>query len=120
MDITATNFDASLQGMLECLAGSHFVTLDLELSGVPSVVTGHGLDRMQDRYRDLKAAADKFSAVQVGFTIVHRDTSAGGGYAAYPYNMYLRPIIGERLDVSRNLTFSGRGMSFTSSTGLIC
>lgn len=77
MEVTNKRFEATLISMLQNLAGCHFVSFDLELSGVPQPTLGSSLQSLQERYSDIKYAAEKYSIVQMGFTIAHEDELSG-------------------------------------------
>ena len=68
--------------MLQALSTSHFVALDFEMSGIPPSQTFKGQHEdtgktrkmsLQQRYVELKQAAEKFQILQVGITIVQED-----------------------------------------------
>ncbi len=68
--------------MLEALCSAHFVSLDLEFSGISTrpnaqaTTTGEGFSRkqsLQEKYEDIKVAAQDFQVLQVGFTMVREE-----------------------------------------------
>lgn len=79
MDITVENFEFYLQKILDDLASCSFVSLDLELSGIAikSQDPSKGTRTLQERYAEIRKAADKYQVLQVGLTISHEDTDGG-------------------------------------------
>ena len=85
MDVPGQAFGEALLPMLRSLTTSHFVSLDFEMSGVPAQAfkaagdaTGRGnRQTVQQRYTDLKHAAEKYQILQVGITIVNYDKIRG-------------------------------------------
>lgn len=86
MDITASSFQRQLPSILDAVAEAHFVTIDLELSGIP----GHqgnksraadggsnGKPSLQQRYEENKTAAEKYQVLQLGITCVGENKDRG-------------------------------------------
>lgn len=72
--------------MLEAIGNAHFVAFDLELSGIQSRQfnsTRHrdagqeGKQTLQQRYEELKGAAQRYQILQVGLTCVEEDNEKG-------------------------------------------
>ena len=87
MDIDSFNFGAQLPFILTAISRSRFVSMDLELSGIPSKQATKAKDRLrdeggkqtlQDRYAETKAAAERFQILQLGLTCVEEDIQRGG------------------------------------------
>jgi poly(A)-specific ribonuclease len=86
MDITPKDFRWQLHQCLISISQAHFVTLDFELSGIPSK-TRHkakgaedgflGKQTLQQRYEETKEAAERFQILQVGLTTVYQDEQSG-------------------------------------------
>ncbi|KAL4780168.1 ribonuclease H-like domain-containing protein [Aspergillus varians] len=114
MDVTAQTFPYHLARMLEDLASSAFVSIDLEFSGIATPPQG-GRARppqsLQERYREVKESAAKYQILQVGLTFCHEDAEAAT-YTLKPYNLYLCPIIDRRLEVERNWSFQSSAVAF--------
>lgn len=75
MDLTREVFSSYLPWLLMDLSSSCFVTIDLELSGIAL-----SLDRneartqtLQQRYEEIKAAAEKYQILQIGLTVCRED-----------------------------------------------
>ncbi|KAL5045516.1 hypothetical protein BDW71DRAFT_198248 [Aspergillus fruticulosus] len=115
MDVTAQTFPYHLSKMLEDLASSAFVAIDLEFSGIVTASQGkHGAgppQSLQQRYQELKESADKYQILQVGLTFCQEDAEAAK-YTLKPYNLYLSPIIDRRLDIERNWLFQSSAVEF--------
>lgn len=79
MDMTKEAFRYYLPWILHELTTCCFVSLDLELSGIPFSPGGNDrkTQSLQERYVQTKAAAEKYQVLQVGLTICHEDTKTG-------------------------------------------
>ncbi len=131
MEVTAQTFPYHLARILQDLASSVFVSIDLEFSGIPKAQQGRTgpPQSLQQRYQEVKESASEYQILQVGLTFCHEDAEAGQTYlypvsslprsilnlslAKYtlkPYNLYLSPIIDRRLEVERNWSFQSSGM----------
>jgi poly(A)-specific ribonuclease len=87
MDIRPPEFQTRLPSILDAIASAHFITLDLELSGIPgqqlnrpravgeALTTGKPL--LQQRYEETKAAAEKYQVLQFGITCVDENKDRG-------------------------------------------
>ena len=89
MDINLSNFHARLPLLLRAISNAHFVSIDLELSGIPGhqinrlrVGTRHagGKATLQERYEDTKKAAEKYQVLQLGITCVEEHKDRGMSY----------------------------------------
>lgn len=86
MEVTNSNFQSLLPSILDSVAKAHFVTIDLELSGIPgqqinkSRVGGEGSDgkpTLQQRYEETKTAAERYQVLQLGITCVDENKDRG-------------------------------------------
>lgn len=86
MDVSSSNFQSLLPSILDAVATAHFVTIDLELSGIPghqvnkSRVNGEGSSgkpTLQQRYEETKTAAERYQVLQLGITCVDEDKDRG-------------------------------------------
>lgn len=68
----AHHFPLILQDISECA----FVALDFEFSGIPTY-QGSRRQTLQERYTEVKRAAQTYQILQVGLTIVKEDAVAG-------------------------------------------
>lgn len=134
MDVSRQDFSAKLNFVLGDIALSHFVTIDLELSGIPRQQTNQpkrdvqgltGLPTLQERYADIKSAAEKYQVLQLGITCVLKYPEEGkasccchglpaglhmeGKYLLKPYNFFLNPIPDSRLDIGRVVSYQSGG-----------
>lgn len=120
MDIVRFNFPWKLLEILTAVSESHFVSFDLELSGVPVRPYGAarepGKQTLQQRYAETKAAAEKYTILQIGLTCVKED-AVDGTYELKPFNIQLSPILSERLDIDRNFSFHSGAVEFLNSVG---
>ncbi|KAL2864456.1 ribonuclease H-like domain-containing protein [Aspergillus lucknowensis] len=113
MDVTAQTFPYHLPRILEDLASSAFVAIDLEFSGIATAPQGRAgpPQTLQQRYQEVKEGADRYQILQVGLTFCHEDIEAAK-YTLRPYNLYLSPIIDRKLDVERNWSFQSSAVEF--------
>jgi poly(A)-specific ribonuclease len=119
MDIDKSSFPSRLLDVLEAIAESHFVSFDLELSGVP--VKGQtkekpGKPSLQERYLETKKAAEQYQILQIGLTCV-KDDVLKSAYVCKPFNFNLSPVIEERLDVDRTFSFHSGAAEFLLGVG---
>ena len=86
MDVRPPDFQTRLPYILDAIASAHFITLDLELSGIPGQQLNRpkavgealtGKPPLQHRYAETKAAAEKYQVLQFGITCVDEDTDRG-------------------------------------------
>lgn len=82
MDIPSRQFSSELVKILQLIADSHFVALDLEFSGISGRRTRTGRSRLslQQVYGDIREAARQYQVLQVGLTVVEEDTRKGTSY----------------------------------------
>lgn len=85
MDVTKQSFSQHLPRLLNDLAESTFVALDLEFSGIVARQSGPnpGSDlwgekqTLQARYEEVKYAAETYQVLQIGLTFAREDTETG-------------------------------------------
>ncbi|KAL4807539.1 ribonuclease H-like domain-containing protein [Aspergillus unguis] len=113
MDVTSQTFPYHLAKMLDDLANSVFVSIDLEFSGIATAQQGKAgpPQTIQQRYQEVKVSAEKYQVLQVGLTFCHEDAEAAK-YTLKPYNMYISPIIDRRLEVERDWSFQSSAVEF--------
>ncbi|KAJ5371279.1 uncharacterized protein N7496_007371 [Penicillium cataractarum] len=111
MDLTVNNFAYHLPAVLNEIAASCFVALDLELSGIALSAKFQGNRSIQKHYEENKAAAEKYQVLQVGLTICREDKEKGS-YLLRPYNMFLNPCLDRNLNINRDCTLMGWSMEF--------
>ncbi|KAJ6096005.1 CAF1 family ribonuclease [Penicillium sp. IBT 16267x] len=113
MDVTAGNFTALLPWILYQISCSSFIAIDLEFSGIAIAPSNQAQkdQSLQDRYTEVKAAAEKYQILQIGLTICQEDSTTGT-YKMTPYNINLSPFVDRALDVNRDWTFMSWSMEF--------
>ena len=93
MDISPADFQFQLPSILDAISTAHFMTIDLELSGIPGQQPNRfkasealtKKPRLQQRYEETKAAAEKYQVLQFGITCVEEDNARGPNlYSTYP------------------------------------
>lgn len=85
MDVNGRTFQSHLPSILGAISRSHFISFDLELSGIPgkqfkNKPTGQfedGKQTLQQRYAETKAAAERYHVLQLGLTCVEEDRDRG-------------------------------------------
>ena len=78
MDINHLRFPTEFLKIVEQIAESHFVSFDLEFSGVAGRRQhAGGKLTLQDVYTEVREAALKYQVLQVGITIVQEDLRRG-------------------------------------------
>ncbi|KAK8202203.1 hypothetical protein M8818_005730 [Zalaria obscura] len=118
MEVNKISFPARLLDIIVAVSEAHFVSFDLELSGVP-VKQGNdrsGKASLQQRYLETKKAAEQYQILQIGLTCVREDTQKGG-YVCKPYNFNLNPVVEERIDIDRTFSFHSGAVEFLLSVG---
>ncbi|KAK5014569.1 hypothetical protein LTR16_004045 [Cryomyces antarcticus] len=117
MEVDKTSFQPLLLDILTAISQAHFVSFDLELSGVASKKkNGMGKPTLQERYEEVKEAAERYQILQIGLTCVHEDEQQGK-YIARPYNFNINPVVEERLDVERIFSFQSGAVEFLLGCG---
>lgn len=121
MEVDRVSFYPLLLDILTDISESHFVTFDLELSGIPSKVAkngkGAGRQTLQERYAEVKQAAERYQILQIGLTCVQQDVEHKK-YILKPYNFELSPLIEERgLDIERIFSFQSGAVDFLLKVG---
>ncbi|KAF2085243.1 CAF1-domain-containing protein, partial [Saccharata proteae CBS 121410] len=117
MEVDRISFAGRLLDILEAMSESHFISFDLELSGVPSKqASSKAKMTMEERYQDIKAAAEKYQILQIGLTCVHQDFE-NDTYILRPYNFNLNPLLEERLDIERIFSFQSGAAEFLIANG---
>lgn len=79
MEISSREFSSELVKIIQLIADSHFVALDLEFSGISSRRARGGRNRLslQQVYEEVQEAAKLYQVLQVGLTIVEEDAQKG-------------------------------------------
>lgn len=119
MDVDAISFPSRLLGMLVAISESDFISFDLELSGIATRMAGpRGRDRqtLEERYAEVKQAAEKYQILQVGITCAKFDYLKNR-YVLRPYNVNISPLVSERLDIERDITFQSGAVNFLLNHG---
>ncbi|KAI9675334.1 MAG: Mitochondrial beta-keto-acyl synthase [Caeruleum heppii] len=124
MDVEKGSFFPKLLRMLDDISNAHFISIDLELSGIsrqpnyrqPSDPSGHGPQTLQQRYAETKEAAERYQVLQFGFTCVEEDVETKT-YLLRPYNLNVNPLVEERLDIERIFSFQSGAVEFLLEHG---
>ena len=111
MDVDKIAFPSRLLEILEALSACSFVSIDFEFSGVVSKPTTRTKQTLQERYAEVREAADKYQILQVGLTCAtfSREKNA---YVLKPYNIPICPTFDEELDLERQFSFQSGAVEF--------
>lgn len=114
MEVDRPSFPARLPTILRDISKAKFIAVDLELSGIPVNRFREGKQSLQERYAEVKQAAEHFHILQVGLTCVEQDDSPDGNghFILRPYNFNLSPLIFDGLEIERNFTYSSSAVEF--------
>lgn len=117
MEVDRLSFPHHLLGILTALSESHFVSIDFEFSGISArPPNASNKQTLEERYIEVKGAADKFQILQVGLTCVHQDYH-NNVYTVKPYNINLSPLIDDDWKVDRVFAFQSGACQFLLSHG---
>ncbi|KAF2846408.1 CAF1-domain-containing protein [Plenodomus tracheiphilus IPT5] len=121
MDVDAESFPHHLLGLFIHISEADFVSFDLELSGIPSRLPdkparGRGRYTLEERYAETKQGADRYQILQVGITCARFDYIANK-YVLRPYNINISPLLDERLDFEREISFQSGACTFLLNNG---
>ncbi|KNG48281.1 hypothetical protein TW65_05190 [Stemphylium lycopersici] len=121
MEVDAASFPYHLLGLFINISEADFVSFDLELSGIPSRIQdkpprGPGRFSMEERYAETKMGADRYQILQVGITCARFDYIANK-YVLRPYNISISPLLNERMDFEREITFQSGACTFLLNNG---
>lgn len=93
------------------ISEAHCVAFDLELSGIPVRKQRGATQTLQDRYLELKAAAEKYHILQVGLTLVEEDVDHDK-YVLRTFNYNLSPLVEDIFNMDRDFTYSTGAVQF--------
>ncbi|KAL5119306.1 hypothetical protein ACEQ8H_002793 [Pleosporales sp. CAS-2024a] len=121
MDVDAASFPHLLLNLFIHISEADFVSLDLELSGIPSRLPDRPRPAsarltLEERYAETKQGADRYQILQVGITCARFDYIANH-YVLRPYNINLSPLISERVDLEREISLQTGAIAFLLSCG---
>ncbi|KAF9691517.1 hypothetical protein EKO04_010230 [Ascochyta lentis] len=120
MDVDAPSFPNHLLALLIHISEADFVSFDLELSGIPSRLPNKkprpGRLTLEDRYAETKEGADRYQILQVGLTCAKFDYITNQ-YVLRPFNVNLSPLLDERLDFEREISFQSGACTFLLGCG---
>ncbi|KAJ8107974.1 hypothetical protein OPT61_g8498 [Boeremia exigua] len=121
MDVDGPSFPHLLPSLLTNISEADFVSFDLELSGIPSRLPKTqprraGRLTLEDRYAETKEGANRYQILQIGLTCAKFDYIANK-YVLRPYNINLSPLLDERLDFEREISFQSGACSFLLNCG---
>ena len=86
MDVKGKSLWGQLPSILAAISNAHFVSIDFELSGIPTRQKDHSKapgelasrkQSLQERYEDTKKAAERYQVLQFGMTCVEEDRERG-------------------------------------------
>ncbi|KAI8994548.1 ribonuclease H-like domain-containing protein [Pilobolus umbonatus] len=110
MEIPRQQFLDKLSYVEEAIKECDFMAIDTELSGLNRPATTIRLYSMDNRYKELKEATDKFLIIQFGLC-TFKWSEIEGRYIAKPFNFYIFPT-GITGQVQMNRVFSVQAQAF--------
>ncbi|XP_008121494.1 poly(A)-specific ribonuclease PNLDC1 isoform X1 [Anolis carolinensis] len=116
MDICASQFEERLPELQELLSGCDFVGLDMEFTGLRSVLPDRQpsfFDSPAEWYQKARQSIQQFTVSQLGLSIFCRETSTK--YVAHSYNFFLFPTTFGQID--SELSFQASSIQFLSHYG---
>ena len=121
MEVDGPSFAEHLVRLLIDVSEAEFVSFDLELSGIPSRLPdkkprGPGPLTMEDRYEETREGANRYQILQIGMTCGRFDY-VENKYVLRPYNINLSPLLDERLDFEREISFQSGACQFLLGCG---
>ncbi|KAF1942875.1 CAF1-domain-containing protein [Clathrospora elynae] len=121
MEVDAASFPHHLLGLFINISEADFVSFDLELSGIPSRIQnkpqrGPGRFTLEERYAETKEGADRYQILQVGITCARFDFIANQ-YVLRPYNINISPLLDERMEFEREISFQSGACTFLLNNG---
>lgn len=117
MEVDRVSFAPRLLDVLTALSEAQFVSFDLELSGVTTKSPAYkSKQSLQERYKDVKEAAERYQILQIGLTCAYEDKGKDK-YVLRPYNFNLNPLLQEKLDIERIFSFQSSAVEFLLSHG---
>ncbi|OAL48173.1 CAF1-domain-containing protein [Pyrenochaeta sp. DS3sAY3a] len=121
MEVDAASFPYHLLGLFIDISEADFVSFDLEFSGIPSRLPNKSARRpgrctLEERYAETKEGADRYQILQVGITCARFDYIANK-YVLRPYNINISPLLDERLDFEREISFQSGACTFLLNNG---
>lgn len=116
MEVDKTAFWGRLLDILVAISDAHFVSFDLEMSGIPTKALSSKKMSLEERYLDIKAAADRYAILQIGLTCVKQDLDTES-YTARPYNFNLSPLLEKGLNLERIWSFQSGAAEFLLGHG---
>ncbi|RPB13962.1 ribonuclease CAF1 [Morchella conica CCBAS932] len=114
MNISRSNFADNLPEIVDQINKSYFVTFDLELSGIHTGSKNSVQGRrqtLQERYKEIKEAAERFQVIQFGICIVSVDKNENK-YILRPYNFNVSPISENKFGLNREYTVQASALEF--------
>lgn len=120
MDVSRASFPFEVVKIINHVLDSHFISIDLELSGIATrqtLINASGKQirkagsklNLQEFYQEAKEAAERYQVLQIGLTVVEEDVQRGE-YIVRPYNFYLDPVPSlSKLGLERSWSFSSGG-----------
>lgn len=110
MEIDKIRFPFELVKIIEQIANSHFVAIDLEFTGLAGRKYKRGGTSLQEYYKETKGAAEAYQIMQFGMTIVTEDLERGV-YVLRPYNFNINPVPMRFTKIERIWSLQSGGMN---------
>ncbi|RPA80887.1 CAF1-domain-containing protein [Ascobolus immersus RN42] len=104
MEVPAGSWHLEKPDILKRIDEADFIAFDLELSGI-SMARDKGKHSVQQRYEEVKKAAEQYQVFQLGVCPVRYDAETET-YILSPYNFYVNPIAAESRATTIERSFS--------------
>ena len=96
MELVCSNYEKEESQIINLIRTCDYISFDLEMTGIENDQNNIIFDTPENRYAKYKKTSEKFSIIQLGFTIFNRekkqlDNTKEIIYNCYPYNLYLFP-----------------------------
>ena len=96
MELVCSNYEKEESQIINLIRTCDYISFDLEMTGIENDQNNIIFDTPENRYAKYKKTSEKFSIIQLGFTIFNREKKQLDNikeiiYNCYPYNLYLFP-----------------------------
>ncbi|RPB02215.1 ribonuclease CAF1 [Choiromyces venosus 120613-1] len=121
MDVNNANFRYLLPDIIDSIESSSFVAIDLELSGIhktfgPRNTPLNRKQNLEERYQEVKAAAERFQVLQFGLCAVSYDEILES-YICRPFNFFVNPNSDTKFGLDREYVVQASAIGFLLESG---
>ncbi|KAG0130761.1 ribonuclease H-like domain-containing protein [Tuber indicum] len=121
MEVNSSNFRQLLPDIINSIDNSCFVAVDLELSGIhktfgPRNTPLNRKQTLEERYQEVKAAAERFQVLQLGLCAVSYDELLES-YVCRPFNFFVNPNSEQKFGLDREYVVQASAIGFLLESG---